>query len=97
MRAAAYVVKRIDSPPYELLMAYHIERWGNPWSDGWLDWPAGLLNKMQTVKSYADALSNYKRYSGQKNFVTNNPGIWEMVTTIWAWCKEAGIDWRLFS
>lgn len=94
MRAVAYALKKVDDPPYELRMAYQIERWGSPWEGGWLEWPAALLFRMQTVKSYADAMSNYKRYGGQRGFTGNNPAIWEMVTTVWNWCKIAGLDWK---
>ena len=94
MEAVAYVEGKILSPPYELRMAYQIERWGDPFGGGWMEWPAALLYRMQTMKAYADAMKNYIQYGGQKGFVDNNHGIWELVTEIWKWRKDAGLDWR---
>jgi hypothetical protein len=93
MAAVRYVEGKDTQPPYELRMAYQIERWGDPFGGGWMEWDARLLARMQTVKAYADAFKAYKDYSGQKGFVGNNPSVWRLVTEVWKWRKDAGLDW----
>jgi hypothetical protein len=90
LQAVDYVEGNIDTPPYELRYAYYIKNWGMP--DNWLQWPAGLIHRMNVLYQYAQAFTYYRLYSSRKGWVDSNPHIFEMVTNVWKIRKEFGLD-----
>lgn len=40
-------------------MAWRIEKYGSPFSGGWMDWPAGLLMRMNAANNTYFAVSQF--------------------------------------
>ena len=45
--------------PLYLRRAWTTAKYGNPYSGGWMDWPAGEINKMNTCELIHKTLSQY--------------------------------------
>ncbi len=91
LHAVAYVEGKLPRPPYELEIAQKIESFGDPWGGGWMEWPAGLAAKVQTVRSYTQAFRAYRHNSANPKWVNANPQMFSLVSSVWDWRKKAGI------
>jgi hypothetical protein len=48
-------------PPPEVIMASRINKWGDPWGGGWMDWPAGLVNRLTVAENITNAMRSAGR------------------------------------
>lgn len=85
-----YVQGKRPQPPQIYSYVNFTKQWGSPYGGGWMEWPAGLVNKMSVISNYTRAIQLYDTYSKQKGWVDANPQIFELVTDIWNWRKELG-------
>ena len=92
LEAVAYAQGKLTRPPYELQIGSYTDKFGSPWGAGWMDWPAGLPGKVMTAQAYARAFELYKAGSSQKDWANNNRAAFELVTTVWKWRKDAGLN-----
>ncbi len=70
-----------------------IKRWGDPYGGGWLDWPAGHIDKLTIVGNVSEAYGAFKRYTGKETFDKAYPGAWQIVTAVMTMREEAGLNW----
>lgn len=71
-------------PPLDLVRAWRIERWGDPFGGGWYDWPAGWLTRMTTALNVYNAFDSFSRVGGGGvgKWRENNPSyaqVWDKV------------------
>lgn len=88
--AAAAVVFDDAPPPPELRMAWRVRRWGAPYADGWMDWPAGLVDKMAIAENVYNACLSYRNVpaGGGVAWTQRNPQAWQIVSKILAQRKK---------
>ena len=87
MIAASDAAKGAGPPPHELQMAWRIERWGDPWGGGWMDWPAGMIDKITAAQNVYNAQKAYQSAASAGNtadWTKNNATAWKIVSDIMA-------------
>lgn len=80
--------KHDHTPPKELALAWHCERWNAlPRAGGILDQPAGLLDRMAYAQNVYNTIKAYERVTADQlgNWVQNNPEAWELIARISDW------------
>ena len=66
--------------PYDLSYALRVSRWGSPEGNGWLDWPAGQMTRVNGCLNVYNAGSGYQRAAGSTaEWAKRNPQGWELV------------------
>lgn len=64
-------------------MAWRIERWGPPFEGGWMNWPAGLINRIERVHNVYQAHKNYASFGGNiVQFTQSQPDSWNVITYV---------------
>ena len=96
MRVVDYLTNESNDPPSELTVSRMSESLGDPYGGGWLEWPAGLPQRVMTVRNVDRAVSLYRANSGNPKWVNANPQIFEVVTNLWNMRKEAGYSNYMF-
>ncbi len=57
--AAADCAQYGEPAPPELRLAWRIQQWGPPNSDGWGEWPAGQIDRLSAVLNVYNAMAAY--------------------------------------
>lgn len=91
LQGVDYVEGNTTNLPYELRLAYYVKNWGIP--DNWMEWQAGIIERMNTIYTFAKAFELYGLHATRKGWVDANQHIFEKVTTIWGWRKEMGLHY----
>lgn len=91
--AAADCVDTDTPPPYELKMYWRIEKYGSPWGTGWMEWPAGMVDRMTAAANVWRAFSAFRSSGGRPEWANANPGIMNVVTSVWRMKIERGLEW----
>lgn len=65
-------------------MAWRVQRWGDPYGTGWMDWPAGLRSKMDTALNVYNLLKSAQtvQAGGMAKWATANPGAWDSLQNV---------------
>lgn len=65
-------------------MAWRVERWGDPWQGGWMEWPAGLVQRMDTALNVYNLLHSAQSIpsGGAAKWATANPAAWDSLHNI---------------
>lgn len=58
MTAVADAAQYGTEPPREVKMAGRIKQWGDPWGGGWMDWPAGLIDRLTIAENITRAFQS---------------------------------------
>jgi len=73
--AAAYCeVKQDVKPPRELIWYWRSEKFGPPFTGGWMEQPAGLVPRMSYLNSVYEAMRLYRRCDKQLKVVKERYG-----------------------
>ena len=73
------------SPPRQLVLAWHAQRWHTlPEAGGQLDQPAGLLNTMARLQNVYDAAKAYYGADDTAGWANANPDMFEL----YAWARK---------
>jgi hypothetical protein len=62
--AAAYCGEKDVAPPTELVYFWRCKKYGAPYDGGWMNWPAGLIVKMNKL-GYVEHVMNLYRECGK--------------------------------
>lgn len=72
-----------EPPPPELRFAQRVQMWGDPTGRGWMEWPAGMVDKATA------ALNTYRTFQAYEGAGTKkaawskaNPGAWQTVSWV---------------
>lgn len=90
MIAAADAAQYGEPPPPALRLAWRIQQWGPPDGNGWMDWPAGQLDRISAVLNVYNAMSAYANGKGTADWMDANPQIARTVARITKW--RMGLD-----
>lgn len=59
--------------PPELGAWLKIKRWGDPFGGGWLDWPAGYMNRVQAARNVYETYMAYVRAENRGSWLNEHP------------------------
>lgn len=82
MAAADYADGDSQKPPYELTIGLRCEVWGNAFGVGWMDWPAGLFDKVNATRNVYMAFRAYRRAKNLAKWSQDNHDSYKLVTAI---------------
>ena len=64
MMAIADAAENGTKPPSEVVIANYTKIFGDPWGGGWMNWPAGLPQRVNIAGNITDAFKSLGRYDG---------------------------------
>ena len=75
MIAVADAAQYGTESPREVQMVNRINRWGDPWGGGWMDWPAGLVQRLTIADNITQAFQSVKGAKAGEfgKWTENNP------------------------
>lgn len=68
--------------PPDLQMYLLIKQFGDPYGGGWMNWPAGTMERMRLVRNVYEAYRGWLNASNKAAWTTANPVSWEIVSDI---------------
>ncbi len=73
-----------------LVTAWRIRRWGSPYGGGWMEWPAGLIDRVTIAENIYQACASYKNAPAGRSvaWTQQNPQAWQIVSAILAQRKK---------
>jgi hypothetical protein len=85
MMAVADHVQRGTPPPPALTFAWRVQKWGDPWGQGWMNWPAGMVDAASAALNVYQAFTAYERAGVNKGKWTSaNSDAWEIISGVMA-------------
>lgn len=71
-------------------MAWRVEKWGDPYGKGWMQWPAGMIDRITIASNVYNAFQAYSSAKKLTDFTKSNPGAWRLVTSVMKLRNENG-------
>ena len=92
IRAAAQAARGKGAPPEELEWAWQTRRFGLPFGGGWLDQPAGLLERMEQAARAYDTLREYLAVKAIDlgRWIRDHPRQWQYIQWLEQLERELG-------
>jgi hypothetical protein len=69
-------------PPKELKWAWRTKAWGSPVAGGWLEWPAGMSDRMTVCQNVYNAILESGRQKNLAQWADSNPQQFEIVAMV---------------
>lgn len=66
-------------------MAWRIQQWGDPYGKGWMEWPAGQIDRITAALNVYQAQAAYQQAAGRGDsagWAASNAAAWDIVAKI---------------
>jgi len=92
VRGAARAADGDGEPPRELIWYWRTKRFGLPHGRGWLDEPAGLLDRMVYLDTVYQTWRTWRRVKRWGAWAREHPEDWALVQHVMRLLKQDGSD-----